>query len=50
MLVAPARFASQDVIKDAASAVVAGGFTPEIPPGLDERDHLEGLTAIVQRC
>lgn len=42
MLVAPARFASQDVIQDAASAVVAGGFTPEIPPGLDERDHQFG--------
>jgi muramoyltetrapeptide carboxypeptidase len=42
MLVAPARFASQDVIKDAASAVIAGGFTPVIPIGLDERDHQFG--------
>lgn len=39
MLVAPARFASAAVIQDAASAVLAAGFTPVIPPGLDSRDH-----------
>ena len=42
MLVAPARFASQDVIQDAASAVFAGGFTPVIPSGLDDRAHQFG--------
>lgn len=39
MLVAPARFASPDTIKDAASAVLAAGFTPVIPPELDSRYH-----------
>jgi muramoyltetrapeptide carboxypeptidase len=39
MLVAPARFASPATIQDAASAVLAAGFTPVIPPDLDSRDH-----------
>lgn len=42
MLVAPARFASKDVIQEAASAVIAGGFTPVTPAGLDKREHQFG--------
>lgn len=42
MLVAPSWFASPTVIQDAASAVIAAGFTPVTPPGLDERDHQFG--------
>ena len=42
MLVAPSRFALPAVIQDAASAVLAAGFTPITPPGLDERDHQFG--------
>jgi muramoyltetrapeptide carboxypeptidase len=42
MLVAPARFASRDIIQDASAAVIAAGFTPVIPSGLEERDNQFG--------
>lgn len=37
MLVAPARFASQKAIQDAANSVVDAGFTPVIPSNLDAK-------------
>jgi muramoyltetrapeptide carboxypeptidase len=39
MLVAPARFVSPATIQEAASAVLAAGFTPVIPQELDARHH-----------
>lgn len=41
-LVAPARYASPELIEAAAAQVTAAGFRPVIPPGLEARQHQFG--------
>ncbi len=43
-LVAPARFAPEERIAEAAEAIRAAGFTPILPPGLSARHHSFGGT------